>query len=306
MAFTVGATLAKDSGGTAIPGGLLSADVAGGGVGPTFMFHGVVDGIAGSTKLGVYAEDAAAASDPTGTMMLAVRRDTLSASEVSADGDNVAAKATSKGQLHVYAQVDATQLAILNTATFTYANAGSSAGVQGVALPSDQVWGVGAAGFTKLEDAASADGDKGVAILAVRKATPANTSGTDGDYEFPQISAGSMWVASVATDKTLVSERVIAGGSQWETVAASVTDQSLGATGATGDYLECLVCVVATAATSQVQIKDGAGSAITVLPNAVGAGVGTYTVPIGLISLAGAWKVTTAAGVSVIGTGRFT
>lgn len=172
-----------------------------------------------------------------------------------------------------------------------------------VVMPSDFV---GTSGFMKKEDVASADGDAGIPAMVVRKATPANTSGTDGDYEFLQASAGSLWVASVATDKTLVSERVIAGGSQYETVAASQSDQSLGATGATGDYLESLICVVATAATSQVQIKDGAGSAITVLPNAVGAGVGTYILPVGLISLAGAWKVTTAAGVSVIATGRFT
>jgi hypothetical protein len=96
------------------------------------------------------------------------------------------------------------------------------------------------------------------------------------------------------------------GGDEYETVAASQTDQVLGATGAAGDYLEGLLCVVATAATSQVQIKDGSGSAITVLPNAVGPGVGSYYVPLGLTSTNGAWKVTTAAGVSVIGMGDFT
>ena len=96
------------------------------------------------------------------------------------------------------------------------------------------------------------------------------------------------------------------GGTEYETVAASASDQTLGATGATGDYLERLICVVATAATSQVQIKDGAGSAITVLPDNVGAGIGTYTVELGLTSLAGAWKVTTGAGVSVIAAGDFT
>jgi hypothetical protein len=96
------------------------------------------------------------------------------------------------------------------------------------------------------------------------------------------------------------------GGDEYETVAASQTDQVMGATGAAGDYLEGVLCVVATAATSQVQIKDGAGSAITVLPNAVGPGVGTYYVPLGLTSTSGAWKITTAAGVSVIGIGDFT
>lgn len=99
---------------------------------------------------------------------------------------------------------------------------------------------------------------------------------------------------------------VAGGGTEYETVAASQTNQALGAAGAAGDYLEGLICVVATAATSQVQIKDGAGSAITVLPNAVGPGVGTYPVPLGLTSLSGAWQITTAAGVSVIAVGNFT
>lgn len=48
-----------------------------------------------------YTEDAVAATDPVGSMLMAVRRDTLSATEVSADGDNIALKATNKGALHV-------------------------------------------------------------------------------------------------------------------------------------------------------------------------------------------------------------
>lgn len=95
------------------------------------------------------------------------------------------------------------------------------------------------------------------------------------------------------------------GGVNYETVAVSQTDQVLGGTGAAGDYLEGLVCVVATAATSSVSIKDGAGSAISVLPANVGGGVGTYYVPLGLVSASGAWKVTTGAGVTVIATGTF-
>lgn len=92
----------------------------------------------------------------------------------------------------------------------------------------------------------------------------------------------------------------------YETVAASQADQPLGANGAIGDFLEGLICVVATAATSQVLIADSAGGAdITILPNAVGGGVGTYVFPLGLTSKAGAWVVTTAAGVSVIAIGRF-
>lgn len=54
----------------------------------------------------------------------------------------------------------------------------------------------------KAEDSASADGDVGVPALAVRKATPANTSGSDGDYEFLQMSAGRLW-ASATIDAAL-------------------------------------------------------------------------------------------------------
>lgn len=60
----------------------------------------------------------------------------------------------------------------------------------------------GATSFVKLEDVASADADAGVPAMAVRKATPANTSGTDGDYEMLQISAGRLW-ASATIDAAL-------------------------------------------------------------------------------------------------------
>lgn len=106
-------------------------------------------------------------------------------------------------------------------------------------------------------------------------------------------------------DQDLDSLRVINGGFQYETVAASQTNQVLGATGAAGDFLDKLICVVSTAATSQVQIKDGAGTAITILPNNVGSGVGTVVINVGLKSTTGSWQITTGAGVSVIATGLF-
>jgi hypothetical protein len=115
--------------------------------------------------------------------------------------------------------------------------------------------------------------------------------------------------AALGRTTQAASMSVVQASFEYETVAASQSDQILGATGGVGDYLEGLLCVVATAATSQVQIKDGNGSAITVLPNAVGSGVGTYYVPIGLLTVNATtpgWKITTAAGVSVIGTGKFT
>jgi hypothetical protein len=58
-------------------------------------------GIAVSNPATQYTEDTAAAANPIGNMTIARRKDTLSASEVSADGDNIALNATSKGELYV-------------------------------------------------------------------------------------------------------------------------------------------------------------------------------------------------------------
>ena len=54
----------------------------------------------------------------------------------------------------------------------------------------------GATAIAKAEDVASADADVGVPAMAVRKATPANTSGTDGDYEMLQMSGGRLWTSA--------------------------------------------------------------------------------------------------------------
>lgn len=95
----------------------------------------------------------------------------------------------------------------------------------------------------------------------------------------------------------------------YETIAASQTDQVMGATGATGDYLAGILIVPGTAAAGIVQIKDGAGSAISIF---AGGGVTALTtlvpffVPLGVQSAAGAWKVTTGANVTAIGVGNFT
>lgn len=52
MPFAIGSTAAKDGDGVAIPGGLLSANIASGDspTGPTFLFNGLVDGLAGVNR----------------------------------------------------------------------------------------------------------------------------------------------------------------------------------------------------------------------------------------------------------------
>jgi hypothetical protein len=93
---------------------------------------------------------------------------------------------------------------------------------------------------------------------------------------------------------------------QYETVAASQTDQALGATGAVGDQLAGLLIVPATTGAGTVSIKDGSGSSINVFVTGTLADLKPHWIPLGIRSAAGAWKVTTGANVSVIAVGSFT
>ncbi len=95
----------------------------------------------------------------------------------------------------------------------------------------------------------------------------------------------------------------IEAGTEYEVVAPSATDQVLGGTGSLGDVLGKLVVNVTTSATGTVSIKDGAGSAITLVP--ANTPIGTYTVWLGIRSTSGAWSVTTGAGASVLAIGQF-
>lgn len=90
----------------------------------------------------------------------------------------------------------------------------------------------------------------------------------------------------------------------YETVAASQTAQVLGGTGAAGDYLHRLIISVNTVATASVTILDGATS-IVVLTGAAALAPGLFSIEFGIRSASGAWKVTTGAGATVIGVGRF-
>lgn len=79
----------------------------------------------------------------------------------------------------------------------------------------------------------------------------------------------------------------------------------LGPTGNTGDYLDTVLAIVNNASVSSVELIDGVNN-FTLLPNNVGAGVGTYPIPVGLSSMNGAWRIVTNNGVSVVASGIFT
>lgn len=104
---------------------------------------------------------------------------------------------------------------------------------------------------------------------------------------------------------------VQSAGSAYETVAASQTGQALGATGATGDYLSHCVIYPASTSPGVVTVFDNTNAAGTNVIAFAGGASSTsnltpISVPIGAISTAGAWKVTTGASVSVTCYGKFT
>ena len=90
---------------------------------------------------------------------------------------------------------------------------------------------------------------------------------------------------------------------EYETVAASQTDQVLGTTGAAGDLLHAVHCVWTAAPAAVASIKDGTGSAINIFE--VKGGATSQTVVLNLVSADGGWKLTTSTNMTCIGIGRF-
>ena len=141
----------------------------------------------------------------------------------------------------------------------------------------------GATSIAENEDVASADGDRGVKILAVRKGTPANTSGTDGDYEFLQMSGGRLWASSnidqINGVTPLMGNGVTGTGSPRVTVAsdntpfAVKTDQT---THGTTDLVAADVTKIAgssvSTATTGVQKVGIVGNAAATIDSTVAAG----------------------------------
>lgn len=113
--------------------------------------------------------------------------------------------------------------------------------------------------------------------------------------------------AAPSTNTLLARLKDLMGG-DYETVAASQTEQVLGTTGAAGDYLLGLLVVPASTSPGAVEIKDGNLSAVTVFAGGSDsvASLVPFFVPLGIRSTQGEWAVTTGANVSVVASGIFT
>lgn len=97
------------------------------------------------------------------------------------------------------------------------------------------------------------------------------------------------------------------GGTDYEHVAASQTDQMMGATGAAGDYLSHLLVIPASTSPGEVSIEDGSTNRVVFVGGASSASnLIPFVIPIGAKSTTGGWEVSTGASVSVIAFGDFT
>jgi hypothetical protein len=134
-------------------------------------------------------------------------------------------------------------------------------------------------------------------------------SGTGGSRTLRFFRDTAQWIGGNGSVTSATQRLAIAdiSAGEYETVAASATAQVIGATGATGDYISGLLITPATTSPGVVTLLDNATS----IPVFVGGAASVtslipFYVPLGMISVSGAWKVTTGTNVSVVAIGNFT
>ncbi len=94
---------------------------------------------------------------------------------------------------------------------------------------------------------------------------------------------------------------------EYETVAAGQTAQVLGPTGAVGDYIRGILIIPGTTSPGAIALLDDSTS-ITIFTGGATSvsNLVPFFIPLGLISVNGAWKLTTGSNVSCIAIGDFT
>jgi len=207
----------------------------------------------GATHLGK-AEDAAHTTGDTGISVLAVRNDG-GAALAGTTGDYIPLTTDSLGRLYVTGASTTQPVSIAATVSTTGTNSvptdGSTfsstlifdAGVlynyngatwdrvrggttNGLFVDvKQQVPGVGATNLGKAEDAVAASGDTGVALLAVRTDTPADSTSATGDYAILHTnSMGELQIGGVANDAVDAGNPIKIGAQARATDPVAVVD----------------------------------------------------------------------------------
>ena len=151
-----------------------------------------------------------------------------------------------------------------------------------------------ATNIAKAEDVAAADGDVGVPSMAVRKATPANTSSTDGYYEMLQMSAGRLWTSTVVDTALPAGTNAIGKLASNSGVTIGAVEIASGQTVAAVTSITNAVAV--TDNSGSLTVDDGSGS-LTVDNS------GTFAVQ---AAQSGTWSVTNVSGTVSLPTGAAT
>jgi hypothetical protein len=97
MAFTISSIAAKDGTPATIGGGLLAADTVGGGAGPFFLFHGLVDGLAGANRAQITAGNALKVDGSAVTQPVSLAAETTKVIGVTRTADGAGNLITSTG-----------------------------------------------------------------------------------------------------------------------------------------------------------------------------------------------------------------
>lgn len=222
-----------------------------------------------------YTEDAPAAANPVGTALNLVRLDTLAAL-VSADGDNVAARGTNKGEVYVkHVDSISASLGVDQVVAEGGTPTVQAYSVQGIASGVPVSVGLDAlsVGYLSTIDASTGtistaiyqedspgnfNALNGMAVHAVRQDTPATTSGADGDFEFIKMSSGRLWTSSKVDNASGASAVNIQDGGNSITIDATNLDVALSTRLKPADTLTGLTTLGTI--TNVVHVDDNAGS----------------------------------------------
>ncbi len=138
------------------------------------------------------------------------------------------------------------------------------------------------------------DGTANDADVASGKPLPVQLRGSDGTDRSNLLPISNTALSNI-------------GAGDYEAVAASATAQVLGASGAIGDYISHITVTPANLNPGNILLLDNATS-MTVFTGGTDSvsNLVPFTIALGMVSVSGAWKITTGASVSCIGVGNFT
>jgi len=272
-------------------GGVMDAAVAG-----TYPANALAVGVLNGSNIGRLV------GDETNGLWVNVKAGSAGNGAASATGSAVPAQA---GYTGVNVGGTLRGWTGVNPTGTVYAGQSDLASVNGVSLGSPSAYGTspgavnvpGVNAFVTNALTSVNDNSDAVAV-----ATPYGSPVVNHNYCFN----GTSWDRCRSTKGSL---NVVNGGSTYQHVAASQTAAVLQtSTGAAGDYLSHCVIYPSTTAAGSVTVFDNANAAAT---NVIEFTTGTLSnlapisIPVGAISTAGAWKVTTGANETVVCYGKF-